>query len=119
MEIFFKCVNKALKYLRSICIYSDLNNIFYPLTLNQVQANDDLPDKICLQCLKQIDQAFILKVQCEHADATLRKLCFEDHPADNVICLLSKDESIENPQEASDTSNAFESCDSISQVGQF
>lgn len=56
----------------------------------EVQKDDGLPDKICRDCLAEIDHAFNLKAQCEYADTALRQLCSEDQEADNVVCFLEE-----------------------------
>lgn len=40
----------------------------------QVDENDGLPSKICLQCVNQISSAYTFKQRCEESDATFRKL---------------------------------------------
>uniref|UniRef100_A0A1I8NQ46 Protein krueppel n=2 Tax=Stomoxys calcitrans TaxID=35570 RepID=A0A1I8NQ46_STOCA len=62
-----------------LSIYSDSSggcvaNMLETITNIKHEKDDNMPEKICLSCISEINRCYVFKVKCESSDNTLRQL---------------------------------------------
>ncbi|XP_075145031.1 uncharacterized protein LOC142220052 [Haematobia irritans] len=61
-----------------LCIYSDssggISNMLEVITNIKHREGDNMPEKICLSCISEINRSYVFKIKCESSDKTLRQL---------------------------------------------
>lgn len=57
-------------YVLRYC-YCSVGSLYYIL---QLCVGDELPDKVCTECVHQVNVSYNFRLQCEMSDVTLRQM---------------------------------------------
>ncbi|KAF5294621.1 hypothetical protein FQA39_LY02753 [Lamprigera yunnana] len=63
---------------------NNFNQMIMDCTSVQISEGDGLPSQICSECIDQINQVYMFKLQVQNTDSTLRGLYFETETVENL-----------------------------------